>query len=177
MSRSRHVPSRRSPWYACTSLYIIAFYLIRRKYLIANLGMSESFVRIDWDNIEFPATMRIDYIRVYQRPDAISWGCDPEDFPTKSYIETYVTFILSSISNLTRRGYKDISTLTRTQTSRSGQPMVKHSPRIPSWVNAKLPIPSRSWSTTPGVCFGALKKYVLSMCSLYAWTLSTLLFP
>ncbi|KAI0029995.1 beta-glucan synthesis-associated [Vararia minispora EC-137] len=58
-------------------------------YLIANLGMSDSFVRIDYNNLQFPATMRIDYIRVYQDPSNINWGCDPQDFPTASYIDTF----------------------------------------------------------------------------------------
>lgn len=31
--------------------------------------------------------MRIDWIRVYQDPNAINIGCDPPDFPTKAYID------------------------------------------------------------------------------------------
>ena len=44
------------------------------------------------DNIDtvFPATMYIDWIRVYQSKDSINVGCDPPDFPTATYINTYV---------------------------------------------------------------------------------------
>ncbi|OJA18043.1 hypothetical protein AZE42_06797 [Rhizopogon vesiculosus] len=58
-------------------------------YIIANLGFSLNFGGIDFDNIQFPATMMIDYIRVYQPSNAHNIGCDPPDFPTATYIETY----------------------------------------------------------------------------------------
>ena len=55
-----------------------------------NLGISEAFGFVDYDNLIFPSTMRVDWIRVYQDPANINIGCDPEEFPTKAYIETYV---------------------------------------------------------------------------------------
>ncbi|KAH9898330.1 glycoside hydrolase family 16 protein [Cubamyces lactineus] len=58
-------------------------------YLIANLGISEKFGFVDYDNLRFPSTMRIDYIRVYQDPNNINIGCDPADFPTAAYINEY----------------------------------------------------------------------------------------
>ncbi|KAF8155740.1 glycoside hydrolase family 16 protein [Crassisporium funariophilum] len=58
-------------------------------YIITNLGISEGFGDIDTVNLQFPATMLVDYIRVYQRKNAINYGCDPTDFPTMKYIETY----------------------------------------------------------------------------------------
>ncbi|KAI0724623.1 glycoside hydrolase family 16 protein [Cerioporus squamosus] len=58
-------------------------------YLIMNLGISENFGAVDYDNLVFPTAMRVDWIRVYQDPDAVNIGCDPENFPTKAYIETY----------------------------------------------------------------------------------------
>ena len=51
-----------------------------------NLGISEAFGFVDYDNLKFPATMRVDWIRVYQDPDRKNIGCDPEDFPTAAYI-------------------------------------------------------------------------------------------
>ena len=30
----------------------------------------------------------VDWVRVYQRKDAINVGCDPKDYPTAAYIET-----------------------------------------------------------------------------------------
>ena len=52
---------------------------------------------IDYDDLTFPATMSVDYVRVYQDPDNINVGCDPEDYPTADYISTCVPrFVLSS---------------------------------------------------------------------------------
>ena len=59
------------------------------QYLIMNLGISESFGGIS-DDLTFPATMRVDWIRVYQDPDAKNIGCDPPNFPTKAYIDECV---------------------------------------------------------------------------------------
>ncbi|KAI0307689.1 beta-glucan synthesis-associated [Multifurca ochricompacta] len=59
-------------------------------YLIANLGISPQFGRIDFDHLQFPTTMRIDYVRVYQPKDRINIGCDPEAFPTMAYINQYI---------------------------------------------------------------------------------------
>ncbi|KAI5831982.1 glycoside hydrolase family 16 protein [Schizophyllum commune Tattone D] len=58
-------------------------------YLIANLGMSTNFGYVDEDHLPFPTSMYIDWIRVYQRSDSINIGCDPDDFPTASYIEKF----------------------------------------------------------------------------------------
>ncbi|KAF9481165.1 glycoside hydrolase family 16 protein [Pholiota conissans] len=58
-------------------------------YIIANLGLSLNFGVVDFERLTFPATMSIDYIRVYQPRDSINIGCDPKDFPTKAYIDTY----------------------------------------------------------------------------------------
>ena len=55
-----------------------------------NLGISENFGTVDYDNLKFPSTMRVDWIRVYQDPDNINIGCDPTDFPTAAYIDEYV---------------------------------------------------------------------------------------
>ncbi|KAM5537994.1 hypothetical protein V8D89_008470 [Ganoderma adspersum] len=59
-------------------------------YLIANLGMSKNFGTIDFDHLTFPSTLRVDYIRVYQDPNAINVGCDPSGFPTAAYINEYI---------------------------------------------------------------------------------------
>lgn len=46
---------------------------------------------VDWAHMTFPNYMRIDYVRVYQRNDGSgSLGCDPEDYPTKDYIERHM---------------------------------------------------------------------------------------
>ncbi|KDR85358.1 hypothetical protein GALMADRAFT_218450 [Galerina marginata CBS 339.88] len=59
-------------------------------YLIMNLGMSENFGTVDFEHLTFPATMRVDWIRVYQPKNAINIGCDPKGFPTQAYINQYI---------------------------------------------------------------------------------------
>ncbi|KAJ7901836.1 beta-glucan synthesis-associated [Mycena olivaceomarginata] len=59
-------------------------------YIIANLGMSTNFGPVDTDHLPFPCHLSIDYIRVYQPKNAMNIGCDPPDFPTADYINTYI---------------------------------------------------------------------------------------
>ncbi|KAL4078027.1 glycoside hydrolase family 16 protein [Scleroderma citrinum] len=59
-------------------------------YIIANLGFSINFGGIDFENIQLPATMLIDYIRVYQPANAKNIGCNPPGFPTTDYIDKYM---------------------------------------------------------------------------------------
>jgi beta-glucanase (GH16 family) len=58
-------------------------------YLILNFGMSNGFQQVDLQNLEWPAHMLIDYVRVYQIPDYGYLGCDPEDHPTADYINSH----------------------------------------------------------------------------------------
>jgi beta-glucanase (GH16 family) len=55
--------------------------------LVINFGMSPSFAAINWTSIGtlLPATMRVDYVRIYQDDDG-EMTCDPVDFPTTQYI-------------------------------------------------------------------------------------------
>ncbi|KDN41086.1 hypothetical protein RSAG8_07640, partial [Rhizoctonia solani AG-8 WAC10335] len=57
-------------------------------YMIVNLGISPNFGAIDFDNLVWPTTMLVDWIRVYQPKDAHNIGCDPPDYPTADYINT-----------------------------------------------------------------------------------------
>ena len=59
-------------------------------YIIVNLGMSRNFGDVDLEHLTFPTTMYVDWVRVYQPSDSINIGCDPPDFPTRDYINTYV---------------------------------------------------------------------------------------
>ncbi|KAJ6550125.1 beta-glucan synthesis-associated [Mycena capillaripes] len=59
-------------------------------YILANLGMSTNFGTVDLEHLTFPTTMSLDYVRVYQYEDQINIGCDPPDFPTQEYINTYI---------------------------------------------------------------------------------------
>lgn len=57
-------------------------------YIIFNLGVSQNFATPKWEELEpyWPAIMKVDYIRVYQRTNAINVGCDPPDYPTADFI-------------------------------------------------------------------------------------------
>lgn len=59
--------------------------------LVLNFGMSNSFANINWTGIghQLPATMRFDYIRLYQDPNSQSVTCDPEGYPSTSYIRQF----------------------------------------------------------------------------------------
>ena len=55
-----------------------------------NLGLSPSFAHgVDFTTLKYPATMLVDYVRVYQPPNAHNIGCDPPDHPTAAYINAY----------------------------------------------------------------------------------------
>jgi len=56
-----------------------------------NLGLSANFVYgVDFTTLTYPATMLVDYVRVYQPAGAHNIGCDPPDWPTQAYINTYM---------------------------------------------------------------------------------------
>jgi len=59
--------------------------------IISNFGMSNSFARIFMKNLadDLPATMRFDYIRIYQEEGKESVTCDPPGYPTTSYIKQH----------------------------------------------------------------------------------------
>ncbi|CCF49383.1 hypothetical protein NDA11_001892 [Ustilago hordei] len=58
--------------------------------IILNVGMAYNFQPPMWSDLEFPGTMKVDYVRMYQRdgrPDRVS--CSPKEFPTREYIERH----------------------------------------------------------------------------------------
>jgi beta-glucanase (GH16 family) len=58
--------------------------------IIINFGMSPTFAPINFTGIAdlLPATMRVDYVRIYQDEDG-ELTCDPEGYPTTSYIANH----------------------------------------------------------------------------------------
>ena len=56
--------------------------------LVVNFGMSNGFSAINLTGIgsTLPATMRLDYIRIYQDEGNEIMSCDPPGYPTTSYI-------------------------------------------------------------------------------------------
>lgn len=58
--------------------------------MILNLGLSEGFSKINFTGLAplLPATMRFDYIRIYQ-PDGWEVSCDPSGYETTPYIDAH----------------------------------------------------------------------------------------
>jgi beta-glucan synthesis-associated protein KRE6 len=59
--------------------------------VIMNFGLSNSFATLFLANLAqlLPATMRIDYVRIYQDPKNVMVTCDPPGYPTTEYIEKH----------------------------------------------------------------------------------------
>lgn len=61
--------------------------------IVANFGMSNGFSAINYTGIAplLPATMRFDFIRIYQPQDADpnAVSCDPPDYKTSAYIRDH----------------------------------------------------------------------------------------
>lgn len=47
-------------------------------YVILNLGISNKFQTVEWDKLQFPARMYVDYVRIYQREGHTNIGCSPK---------------------------------------------------------------------------------------------------
>ncbi|KAF9464880.1 glycoside hydrolase family 16 protein [Collybia nuda] len=75
-------------------------------YIIINLGMSKNFGVIDFQHLQFPNRLRIDWVRIYQHPDAINIGCNPENFPTEDYINRHMEAYTNSNLTTWRDDYK-----------------------------------------------------------------------
>lgn len=59
-------------------------------YMVLNLALSAAFQSLQFDRLEFPGTLRIDYVRVWQERGKTSITCDPEDYPTADYINRHI---------------------------------------------------------------------------------------
>ena len=60
--------------------------------VVVNFGMSNSFAPLNLTGLTklLPATMRVDYIRIYQDPDNLMVTCDPPGYETTTYIEDHL---------------------------------------------------------------------------------------
>ena len=54
--------------------------------LIMNLGISHSWVDVEFQDLRFPTILRIDYVRWYQREGQQMVTCDPPGYETTEYI-------------------------------------------------------------------------------------------
>jgi beta-glucanase (GH16 family) len=57
--------------------------------LVLNLGISDAWTWINWKDLKFPATYRIDYVRWYQKKGEEMVTCDPPGFETTEYINEH----------------------------------------------------------------------------------------
>jgi hypothetical protein len=59
--------------------------------LVPAYDLTVSLLCTSYEGLEalWPVHMLIDYIRVYQNPNALDIGCDPADMPTAAYIDMY----------------------------------------------------------------------------------------
>lgn len=59
--------------------------------IVMNFGMGTSFAQVFLANLAelMPATMRFDYVRIYQDPANILVTCDPPGYPTTTYIKNH----------------------------------------------------------------------------------------
>ena len=59
--------------------------------MVMNFGMSSGFAALNFTGLgtTLPATMRFDYVRIYQDPNSKSITCDPPDYPTSDYISKH----------------------------------------------------------------------------------------
>ncbi|OAX79905.1 hypothetical protein ACJ72_05769 [Emergomyces africanus] len=59
--------------------------------LVMNFGISTSFAELNHSGLAtvIPATMRFDYVRIYQDPEAVSVTCDPPGWETTEYIRNH----------------------------------------------------------------------------------------
>ncbi|KAF8886596.1 beta-glucan synthesis-associated [Gymnopilus junonius] len=58
--------------------------------IILNLGISPTWQTINLNTMTFPAEMKVDYVRVYQRKGQTNTGCNPPDYPTTDYINKHM---------------------------------------------------------------------------------------
>ena len=58
--------------------------------MVLNFGISSGFASLNFTGLgtTLPATMRFDYVRIYQDSSGTT-GCDPDGYPTTDYIASH----------------------------------------------------------------------------------------
>ncbi|KAG8967767.1 hypothetical protein FRC03_009316 [Tulasnella sp. 419] len=75
--------------------------------IVLNLAISEGYQTVDPSTLTFPALLKFDYVRVYQRKGELNIGCDPEDRPTAQYIQDHLpAFINPNYTTWAQSGYQ-----------------------------------------------------------------------
>jgi len=75
--------------------------------IVMNLGLSPSFQEQDFQHMQFPSAMYIDYVRVYQRQGVKNGlSCDPPNYPTADYINNHMNaFTNPNLTTWAQAGY------------------------------------------------------------------------
>ncbi|TIC00650.1 concanavalin A-like lectin/glucanase [Wallemia mellicola] len=74
--------------------------------IIMNFGMADGFSAVELDKLNFPATMRVDYVRIYQPEDHINVGCNPPSRPTTDYINDHLdAYMNANVTQWEKLGY------------------------------------------------------------------------
>jgi hypothetical protein len=105
--------------------------------IILNLGLSTAWTWIDWDQMRFPAVMRVDYVRWYQKKGHTMVTCDPPGFETTKYIKDHMNAYTNpnfTVSCITQA----MSWNANTPHSHGIRPVI-HGPNTDSTVNVKPP--------------------------------------
>ena len=58
--------------------------------LVLNLGISNSWTWINWEELVFPTVLQVDYVRWYQKKGEEMVTCDPPGFETTQYISEHI---------------------------------------------------------------------------------------
>lgn len=61
-------------------------------YMILNFALSPAFQTLQFNRLEFPGTMYVDYVRVWQEKGKTDITCDPKDHPTADYIDKFIEY-------------------------------------------------------------------------------------
>ncbi|BGP00855.1 putative Beta-glucan synthesis-associated protein KRE6 (putative) [Rhodotorula toruloides] len=73
--------------------------------IVLNLAISFAFQEPEWGKLKFPASLLIDYVRVYQKGKP-KIGCDPPDHPTSEYINNHMDLYMNpNISTFAQSNY------------------------------------------------------------------------
>ncbi|KAL1607973.1 beta-glucan synthesis-associated protein [Paraconiothyrium brasiliense] len=74
--------------------------------LVLNLGISNSWTWVNWEELIFPTVLRVDYVRWYQKKGENLVTCDPPGFETTKYIKEHIhaytnpNFTVSSLDSI-----------------------------------------------------------------------------
>lgn len=64
--------------------------------IIMNLAISTKAQEPLYQYLTFPATFKIDYVRVYQQKGKYNVGCNPKEFPTSDYIDNHLDLYMDN---------------------------------------------------------------------------------